>query len=59
VKLSATTTVAQFNRGYWYAVELKEFAKKIGIPIKAWKILKTLDIPKDYRSWKKLQGGSR
>ena len=25
-------TVTQFNRGYWYAVELKEFAKTIGIP---------------------------
>jgi hypothetical protein len=25
-------TVTQFNRGYWYAVELKAFAKKIGIP---------------------------
>ena len=25
-------TVTQFNRGYWYAVELKQFAKKIGIP---------------------------
>jgi hypothetical protein len=24
--------VAQFDNGYWYAVELKEFAKRIGIP---------------------------
>jgi hypothetical protein len=23
-------TVTQFNTGYWYAVELKVFAKKIG-----------------------------
>ena len=27
--------------------------------IRAWKTLKTLDIPKDYRSWKRLQGGLR
>jgi SAP domain-containing protein len=25
-------TVTQFNRGYWYAVELKDFAKTIGVP---------------------------
>jgi hypothetical protein len=25
-------TVAQFDNGYWYATELKEFADKIGIP---------------------------
>lgn len=25
-------TVTQFDTGYWYTVELKEFAKKIGIP---------------------------
>jgi len=25
-------TVAQFDSGYWYATELKEFAKRIGIP---------------------------
>jgi hypothetical protein len=31
-KLSAKTTVTQFNNGYWYAVELKRFAKQIGIP---------------------------
>jgi hypothetical protein len=25
-------TVTQFNRGYWYALELKAFGKTIGIP---------------------------
>ena len=31
-KLSTTMTQAQFDDGYWYAAELKEFAKTIGIP---------------------------
>jgi hypothetical protein len=31
-KLSASTTLAQFDNGYWYAAELKSFAKSIGIP---------------------------
>src|SRR6185295_3127449 len=31
-KLSKTMTVSQFENGYWYAVELKEFAESIGIP---------------------------
>ena len=31
-KLSASMTLAQFDNGYWYAVELKSFAKSIGIP---------------------------
>jgi len=30
-KLSASMTLAQFNNGYWYAAELKSFAKSIGI----------------------------
>lgn len=30
-KLSTLMTVTQFDRGYWYATELKEFAKTIGI----------------------------
>ena len=25
-------TLAQFDHGYWYATELKEFAETIGIP---------------------------
>jgi hypothetical protein len=25
-------TLAQFDNGYWYATELKEFAETIGIP---------------------------
>ena len=25
-------TLAQFDNGYWYAIEIKEFAKRIGIP---------------------------
>lgn len=32
MKLSKSMTVAQFENGYWYADELKEFAKTIGIP---------------------------
>ncbi|MDQ6830044.1 MAG: SAP domain-containing protein [Gemmatimonadota bacterium] len=31
-KLSASMTVTQFDNGYWYATELKAFAKTIGIP---------------------------
>lgn len=31
-KLSASMTLTQFENGYWYAAELKAFAKKIGIP---------------------------
>jgi hypothetical protein len=31
-KLSTTMTQAQFDNGYWYATDLKEFAKTIGIP---------------------------
>jgi hypothetical protein len=31
MKLSVTMTVAQFDNGYWYAYDLKEFAERIGI----------------------------
>jgi hypothetical protein len=31
-KLSTSITPAQFDNGYWYATEIKEFAKTIGIP---------------------------
>ena len=31
-KLSKNMTVADFDNGYWYATEIKEFAQKIGIP---------------------------
>jgi hypothetical protein len=31
-KLSASMKLAQFENGYWYAIELKAFAKSIGIP---------------------------
>src|SRR5262245_32552794 len=31
-KLSTSITLTQFDHGYWYAAELKEFAKMIGIP---------------------------
>jgi hypothetical protein len=30
--LHATMSLAEFDNGYWYATELKEFAEKIGIP---------------------------
>jgi SAP domain-containing protein len=30
-KLSKSMTVAQFDNGYWYATEIKRFAKEIGI----------------------------
>jgi hypothetical protein len=30
--LSASMTLTQFDNGYWYATELKEFAETIGIP---------------------------
>jgi hypothetical protein len=32
MRLSASMTAAQFDNGYWYATELKEFAREIGIP---------------------------
>jgi SAP domain-containing protein len=31
-KLSPEMTVDEFDRGYWYATELKEFADRIGVP---------------------------
>ena len=31
-KLSTSMTLTQFDNGYWYAAELKEFAETIGIP---------------------------
>jgi len=31
-KLSKSMTVDQFDNGYWYALEIKEFADDIGIP---------------------------
>ncbi len=31
-KLSTSMTQDQFDKGYWYATELKKFAKTIGIP---------------------------
>jgi hypothetical protein len=31
-KLSASMTVNQFENGYWYATELKDFAQVLGIP---------------------------
>ena len=31
-KLSTSMTSTQFDNGYWYATELKEFAETIGIP---------------------------
>ena len=32
MKLSASMTVTQFDNGYWFATELKDFAETIGIP---------------------------
>jgi carboxylesterase type B len=32
MKLSTAMTLTQFDNGYWYAAELKEFAKTLGIP---------------------------
>jgi hypothetical protein len=32
MKLSASMTLSQFENGYWYATELKEFGEVIGIP---------------------------
>jgi hypothetical protein len=31
-RLETTMTTSQFDNGYWYATELQEFAKTIGIP---------------------------
>jgi len=31
-KLSKSMTVDEFNNGYWYATELKDFAEAVGIP---------------------------
>lgn len=32
MKLSTSMTLTQFDNGYWYATELKDFAERIGIP---------------------------
>jgi SAP domain-containing new25 len=32
MKLSTSMTLTQFDNGYWYTTELKDFAKAIGIP---------------------------
>lgn len=32
-KLSASMSVAQFDHGYWYATELRQFADTLGIPL--------------------------
>lgn len=32
LKLSISMTLTQFDNGYWYTTELKEFAKTIGVP---------------------------
>jgi hypothetical protein len=32
MKLSKSMTVEQFDRGYWYATELKTFAETLGLP---------------------------
>src|SRR5262245_19777833 len=31
-RLSASMTLRQFDHGYWYATEIKRFAKSLGIP---------------------------
>jgi len=31
-KLNSSMTEREFDNGYWYATEIKEFAKKIGVP---------------------------
>ena len=31
-KLSTSMTSTQFDNGYWYTTELKDFAERIGIP---------------------------
>ncbi len=31
-KLSRNMTVAEFDNGYWYATQIKDFAERIGIP---------------------------
>ena len=43
-KLSKSITLEQFENGYWYATQIKEFADRIGIP--------SANAPKNYRSWK-------
>ena len=66
-KLSASMTITEFDTGYWYATELKRFAQELVIPsaarlrqgatkdqaVRAWTILKTLNVPKAYRAWVK------
>lgn len=31
-KLSPSMTEQQFDKGYWYALEVKQFANRLGIP---------------------------
>jgi len=34
-ELSATMTLREFENGYWYRKQLKDFAQRIGIPAAA------------------------
>ncbi len=53
--LSPTMTLRDFENGYWYLEQLKNFAERIGKgvtraeAIAAWTELKELDVPKDMR----------
>jgi hypothetical protein len=63
-KLSKQMTLRQFDHGYWYAMEIKRFAQSLGLlrdfmaanpgatmaaAMRAWKTVKTMDSPKNYR----------
>lgn len=70
-RLGPTMSVEQFDNGYWYATEVRSFAKSIGIPrvsalrkdeledlIKHFLFtgeLKEFDAPKTYLGWKSNQ----
>ena len=47
-KLSASMTVNQFENGYWYATELKDFAEALGIPLVKGVKLTYGDLVKEY-----------
>jgi hypothetical protein len=66
-KLAKTMSEAEFINGYWYATELKTFARSIGItsanqlrkdelePLILEYLRNKLPIPTGYASWKKYQ----
>ena len=61
-RLSPTMTPREFENGYFFVGELKDFAERLGVP-SARRLrkdeLERLDVPKGYASWVKARGRAR